>query len=172
MYKNRLLQLVAVVVVVGAVATSGVAASSAYAASIQVPFKASVSGTVTPTSGTTFTLAGTGNDLIASLMGKISYTGSVVITAVDPVTGVIKDTLTETLIAANGDTLTLLCQQVATPDPNNPGVYHGVDQWTVIGGTGRFSGATGSGTGDTYVNLNAGTFTKNMIGTISAPNSN
>ncbi len=165
MYKNRLLQLVAVIVTVAAVATSGAAASSAYAASIQVPFKASVSGTVTPTSGTTFTLAGTGNDLIASLMGKISYTGSVVITAVDPVTGVIKDTLTETLTAANGDTLTLLCQQVATPI--SPGVYHGVDQWTVIGGTGRFSGAAGSGTGDTYVDLNKGTFTKEMTGAIS-----
>jgi len=71
-----------------------------------------------------------------------SYKGNVVITS--GVVGVTKvtDTLTQTLTAANGDTLTLSCQQTATL---NAGVYHGTDQWTVIAGTGRFSDATGSG---------------------------
>jgi hypothetical protein len=37
----------------------------------------------------------------------------------------------------------------------------------VAGGTGRFSGATGSGTGDTTVDLSSLTFTKEGTGTIS-----
>ena len=37
----------------------------------------------------------------------------------------------------------------------------------MTGGTGRFSGATGSGTGDTHVDLNVGTFTKALTGTIT-----
>ena len=38
----------------------------------------------------------------------------------------------------------------------SPGVFVGTDQWTVIGGTGRFGGATGSGTGVTHIDLNNG----------------
>ena len=38
----------------------------------------------------------------------------------------------------------------------SPGVFVGTDQWTVIGGTGRFAGATGSGTGVTHIDLNNG----------------
>ena len=112
--------------------------------------------------GTSLALAGTGN---ASHLGKVSYKGSGEITSEHPVTGVITDTLTETLTAANGDKLTILCRQVATP--TSPGVYNGTDHWTVTGGTGRFSGATGSGGGDTHANLNADTFTKAATGTIT-----
>ena len=101
----------------------------------------------------------------ASHLGKASYNGSGEITSENAVTGVITDTLTETLTAANGDKLTILCRQVATP--TSPGVYSGTDQWTVTGGTGRFSGATGSGGGDTHANLNAHTFTKAETGTVS-----
>jgi hypothetical protein len=131
-------------------------------ASPQVPLNGSVSGTVTPTSETTFELVGSGN---ASHLGKVGYEGHVQITDVDPNTGVITDVLTETFTAANGDTLTLLCNQVATPV--SPGVYDGVDQWTVIGGTGRFENAEGSGTASTHVDLSSGTFTKELTGTIS-----
>jgi hypothetical protein len=74
------------------------------------------------------------------------------------------DVLIETLIAANGDTLTILCVQ-NVQDLGN-GQLHGTDSWTVTGGTGRFAGATGSGTGDTYVRGLA-TFTKHMTGTLS-----
>lgn len=92
----------------------------------------------------------------------MSYNADVEITSVDPVTGIITDVLTETFIAPNGDTLTILCNQTARPV--DPGVYVGTDEWTVIGGTGRFSGATGSGTGTTNVDLNTGTFTKSLVG--------
>jgi hypothetical protein len=161
--RGRLLPLVAVL----AVGFLGMGASSASAATTAVPFAAAVTGTVSATGpGTTglptFSLAGTG---YASYLGKVSYTGKVVVTAIDS-TGVITDTLTETLTATNGDTLTLLCHQVAAPiSPGSP-VLHGVDQWTVIGGTGRFSAATGSGTGDTYVD-NFRVFVKGSTGAIT-----
>ena len=75
------------------------------------------------------------------------------------------DSLTETLTAANGDTLTILCNQVL--EEVSPGVYRGTDTWTVIGGTGRFSDATGSGSGETHVDLNVDTFSKVMTGDIT-----
>ncbi len=140
-----------------------IGADSASAAEPSVPFKASVAGTLAPTSATTFELAGSG---LASHLGDLqSYDASVTITGVDPATGVITDTLVETLTAANGDTITILCQQTATPV--SPGVYVGSDEWTVIGGTGRFGGATGSGDGETHVDLNLGTFTKDLAGSIT-----
>ncbi len=144
------------------VAVSGLAVNPASAASPTTPFSASTEGTVAATGETSFALAGSGK---AIHLGQVSYQGDVQVTSVDPETGVITDVLTETLTAANGDTLTLLCTQVATPVA--PGVYLGSDQWTVIGGTGRFSGATGSGTGETHVDLNAGTFSKASTGTLT-----
>jgi hypothetical protein len=146
-----------------ALGLAGTVATPAGAAANQpVPFSSSISGTLSPTGPTTLALAGTGN---ASHLGNVkSYQANVVITS--GVVGVtdVTDTLTETLASANGDTLTLLCQQTATL---NSGVYHGTDQWTVIGGTGRFSNATGSGTGDTYVYLGTSTFTKTSTGAIT-----
>lgn len=156
MYKNRLLQLVAVVMLM-AVAASGVAASPASAANPSVPFKASVSGTVSLTGEQTFKLAGAGK---ASHLGKVKG-----YQADGSFTGPDTDTLTETLTAANGDTLTILCNQVL--EEISPGVYLGMDTWSVIGGTGRFSNATGSGKGQTHADLNAGTFTKEMTGAIA-----
>jgi len=139
-----------------------VAAPAGAAAGQPVRFSSSISGTFSASGPTTLALAGTGN---ASHLGNVkSYQGNVVITS--GVVGVtnVTDTLTETLAAANGDTLTVLCQQTATL---SSGVYHGTDQWTVIGGTGRFSNATGSGTGDTYVYLGTNTFTKTATGAIT-----
>lgn len=115
----------------------------------------------------------TGNPLVFELegfavgtrVGAMRYDGLVQITDIDEETGVITDTLTETFTAPNGDTLTILCIQVATPVAD--GVYEGVDTWTVIGGTGKYAGATGSGTGTTQVDLNNLTFGKQLTGVIS-----
>jgi len=41
-----------------------------------------------------------------------------------------------------------------------------VDQWTVIGGTGKYAHATGSGTGNTYI-YNLKQFAKVDTGTIT-----
>jgi hypothetical protein len=129
-----------------------------------VPFKVSVSGTLSFTSSSTVALTADGN---ASHLGKINYSGTVVITSQTP-TQIIDD-LTETLTAANGDQLTILCHQEANLTSQD-GVYESTnDSWTVIGGTGRFSGATGSGSGTTHVDFNTtpNTFTKECSGTIT-----
>ena len=124
------------------------------------PFRSDVSGTVVTTGPGGFSLSGSGQSIS---LGRTGYAGSVQITSTDS-NGVITDVMTETLTAANGDTLTLQCDQTATPV--SPGVLHGTDHWTVIGGTGRFTNASGSGTGSTDADLNVGTFSKTSSGRI------
>jgi hypothetical protein len=143
---------------------AGLSAQSADAKS-SVPFKASVVGTLAPTGPGAFHLTGAGR---AIHLGNVkTYVADVQITGGDPVNGPLSDVLTETLTAANGDTITIVCQQVATPvSPGSP-VLDGTDTWTVVGGTGRFSDASGSGTGHTHADLGQGTFTKEMTGSIS-----
>jgi hypothetical protein len=79
------------------------------------------------------------------------------------------DILIETLVAADGTgTLTIQCEQELKQI--REGVVRGTDKWEVISGTGQFEGAEGSGTGTTKVDLNTGTFTKNLKGEIILPN--
>lgn len=129
--------------------------------STPTPFKSSITGTVTSTGPNAFDLAGSGR---ATMLGHTGDAGMVHVTNTDS-NGVLTDTLTETLTAATGDTLTLVCQQTAAP--LRPGVYHGTDTWSVVGGTGRFANASGSGTGSTDVDLNVGTFSKTASGSIA-----
>lgn len=163
--RRRLLPLAVVL----ALALSGIGASTATAKPAAPkpakPFTASVAGTLTPTGPGIFALAGTGK---ASHLGNVkSYRALVQITGGDLVNGPFTDTVTETLTAANGDTITILCDQVANPvSPGSP-VLNGTDTWSVIGGTGAFRNATGSGTGHTHADLDAGTFTKDMTGSIT-----
>ena len=164
--RRRSLPLVAMLAL-GSIGIGASTATAAAPAAPAMPFLAAVAGTVTDTGPgatglPTFSLAGSG---VANQLGPISYTGKVVVTSIDS-NGVIRDTLTETLTAAHGDSLTLLCQQVATPIAPGSSVLHGIDQWTVIGGTGHFSNATGSGTGDTFVQ-NFQTFLKSFAGRVT-----
>ena len=115
------------------------------------------------TSPTTAELSGSGK---AIHLGNTLYAGNV--SDIIPTPTGLTNVLVETLTAANGDSLNFLCTEVAVE--TSPGVFQATDQWVVIGGTGRFEGATGQGTADTQVNLNNGTFSKQLIGTISAPN--
>jgi hypothetical protein len=124
------------------------------------PFKSDVSGSLVATSPADFNLTGSGQ---STFLGHVRYAGSVHVTSTDG-NGVLTDVMTETLTAANGDTLILHCEQRATP--KKPGVYRGTDTWTVVGGTGRFAHATGSGSGSTEANLNVGTFSKTATGII------
>ena len=157
------LWMFATVAMLIALVVSGPGASLAYAKSNQVPFKASFSGAVAVTGPTSAVLNGSG---MASHLGNTAYTGNV--SDITPTASGFTDVLVETLTAANGDTITILCNQVAVQE--SPGVFVGTDEWTVIGGTGRFEGATGQGTGVTHIDLNNGTFDKQLTGTISAPN--
>jgi hypothetical protein len=70
----------------------------------------------------------------------------------------------ETLTAADGSTLTIQSNDVACPTA--PGLYQGTGHWTVTGGTGRFSGATGGGPFAGTADLNRGLFTSNPTGTL------
>ena len=135
--------------------------ASAAAGSHAVPFKADFSGTAT-TSQSSSSFVGAGN---ASHMGHITTNG--VADGFRPDSscpGGVANTNTETLTAANGDTLTITSQDVACPTA--PGVYHGTGQWTVTGGTGRFSGAGGQGSYDGSADFNAHTFTIDLTGTL------
>lgn len=52
----------------------------------------------------------------------------------------------ETLTAANGDQLLLEMIDLACPVDQTFMRFHGVGNWTVVGGSGRFADASGSGT--------------------------
>jgi len=162
--KGKLWMFVTVAMLIASM-VSGVGIGPAYAASNQVSFNGSFSGAVALTGPTTAVLSGSG---VARLLGLSAYAGDVS-DITSTATG-LTDVLVETLSAANGDTITILCNQVAVQQA--PGVFQGSDEWTVIGGTGRFAGATGSGTGITHIDLNNGTFSKQLMGTISAPSGN
>ena len=149
-----------------AVVSSGVVVRTASAAveANNRTFNALVSGTVTVSmmDETNFELAGTGT---ASHLGKLrSYMADGELTKFDAEGVPTEDILVETLTAANGDTLIIKCDQIL--EVVGPGVFRGTDTWTVIGGTGRFSSATGFGSGVTNVDLNVGTFTKDLTGRI------
>ena len=130
--KQRLYWLCVVTAVLAALMLSG----SAMAAGTPVPFKGRSSGAVTtvgidPVAGLVYThAAGQGQ---ATHLGHFTQTGD---TTVDLVTGNARGTWT--LTAANGDRLFLEMTAYGI-DPT-----HGVGTFTVVGGTGRFQGATGS----------------------------
>ena len=145
-----------------ALGTLAVGANSASAASNRVAVKASFSGRAQITSQATTSFAGAG---VASHMGRIVTAGHADITGFDSsCPGGVANVNTETLIAANGDKLTIASQDVACP--TGPGQYHGTGQWTVTGGTGRFGSAAGRGTYDGSADFNATTFTITLTGTL------
>jgi hypothetical protein len=144
----------------------GLGAGAASADNSQTPFTASYSGSATWTSATTIALAGTGN---ATQMGRITNQGTVYLTnfnsaCPDGPDGVASINI-ETLTAANDDTLMIRSEDVACPTA--PGLYQGTGHWTVTGGTGRFSGATGGGPFAGTADLNQGVFTSRPTGKLT-----
>lgn len=108
----------------------------ATAAGQPVPFKGRSSGVVTavgsdPVAGIAYLhVEGEGQ---ATHLGRFTVTGDVAVTVA---TGIAQGTWT--LTAANGDMLFLAMAGRPGIDPT-----HGVGAFTVVGGTGRFRGATG-----------------------------
>lgn len=152
--------------VVFTVGLLGLAAGTASAAttsdaSSTTGFTSAVAGTVTATGPTTFTLSGSG---VATGLGQVTYAGTVTITSAPGVVP-LTDTLVETLTAKNGDSITLRCEQSAVP-VGDTGVLKGTDRWTVIGGTGKYGTAKGSGTGTTLI-YNLSRFAKTATGTVT-----
>jgi hypothetical protein len=70
--------------------------------------------------------------------------------------------------AANGDTVYAKFTGTATPTAT-PGVLYIEETATILGGTGRFAGATGSFTSERLYDTVAGTTIGSFKGTISAP---
>jgi len=130
--KQRLYWFSVVVAVLAALTLS----APAMAAGTPVPFKGRSSGVVTtvgidPVAGLVYThVVGEGQ---ATHLGHFTQTGD---TTVDLVTGNARGTWT--LTAANGDMLFLEMTAYGI-DPT-----HGVGAFTVVGGKGRFQGASGS----------------------------
>jgi len=150
-----------------AVAAAGSLVLGAAAASAQdgqLPFRASFSGQAEFTGDTTVAFQGRGT---ATHMDAITTNGAADITGDDDSTcgGGIANTHRETLTAANGDTLTVISNDVACP--TGPYRYHGTGHWAVTSGTGRFAGTTGAGTLDGDSDFNAGTFHLDLSGSIS-----
>lgn len=144
----------------------GLGATSVYAAGThQVPFNGSYTGKVAFGSNGAPLFNGTG---IATHLGRSTNEGYVVFTtgSASCAGGVPNDNY-ETLTAANGDSLTIVSHDVACPIGQN--LYHGSGDWEALGGTGRFSGASGQGTLDGYSDFNQGVFSIQLTGTISIP---
>ena len=134
-------------------------------ASHNLPFRLGDEGTITFTSPSTATTAGTGN---ATHMGRISSDGNLTIVGEvncnDNEVGFAAE-MQDTFTAANGDTVTTAITMQLCPIA--PGIYHGVGTYIVTGGTGRFANATGSGLFDGTGNFNTGTIICALNGTIS-----
>ena len=127
--------------VLGAVMAAGLVAITvsrpAIAAGKEVPFKGrssglSIAGSFDPVAGIAHgSIEGEGQ---ATHLGRFTVTGDV---AVEVATGMAQGTWT--LTAANGDQIFL-----DMVGENGSDDHHGVGQFTVTGGTGRFEGASGS----------------------------
>ena len=134
-------------------------------ASQNLPFRLGDEGTITFTSLSTATTAGTGN---ATHMGRIRSDGTLTIVGQPSCSGSevgFAAEMQDTFTAANGDKLmTAITMQLC---PIAPGIYHGVGTYVVTNGTGRFANATGSGVFDGTGNFNTGAIICALIGTIS-----
>jgi hypothetical protein len=130
-----------------------------------LPFRLGDEGTITFTSESTATTAGTGN---ATHLGRITSDGNLTIvgeaSCIDNEVGFLAE-MQDTFTAANGDkVMTAITMQLC---PIAPGIYHGVGTYIVTGGTGRFANATGSGVFDGTGNFNTGTIICALTGNIS-----
>ena len=128
-----------------------------------IPITAVFSGSAGFASPTQTVFVGSGT---ASHMGAITTNGHADVTGFDnSCSGGVANINTETLTAADGSTLTVVSNDVACP--TGPGQYHGTGHWTVVGGTGRFAGTTGSGSLDGQSDFIVGTFDVRLTGQIS-----
>ncbi|MDP9222474.1 MAG: hypothetical protein M3P18_01185 [Actinomycetota bacterium] len=139
-------------------------AQSASATNSHPSFKATFSGGIGFNADGTISFVGSGS---ATRMGHITNHGTIFITGDGSCPGGKTNTNTETLTDNDGNTLTITSHDVGCPI--GPGLFHGTGNWTVTSGTGRYAGASGSGTADGYTDFNSGTFTMTLSGTLSIP---
>jgi hypothetical protein len=100
----------------------------------------------------------------ANIMGPVSWTINVVQESLPP--PCTKPTSEITLVGATG-TITLSTSDVICPSPTPFGFpFLGSGDWVITGGTGEFSGITGSGTGRVVI-LPNGKSTVHFSGIVS-----
>jgi hypothetical protein len=130
----------------------------------QVPFKGSFEGDVTVTP-----LAPPFLQVDVEAMGKATHLGKFTLDiphVVNRANGTAVGSYLFT--AANGDTVYAIFTGTATPTAT-PGVLYIEETATIVGGTGRFAGATGNFTSERLYNTLAGTTIGSFKGTISSP---
>jgi hypothetical protein len=111
----------------------------------------------------------------ATHLGAVSDVGQVIVDLASqpgPTPDCHTNTRTALFTGANGDQLALALHGVSCDTGATSGIT-GIshDTYVVTGGTGRFSGATGSGTSTVYINGPAGTSLSVFSGTVSSPGS-
>ena len=137
------------------------------AAGTGVPFSARLTGTAFFTSPSSVEFEGTGT---ATHLGRFTNDGLAILgppTACPDGLPGIPNVHTETLIGADGDELVVQMLNVACP--TSPTSFHGTGHWTVLGGTGRFAGVTGSGTDEGNADFATNTFELTLSGTLTRP---
>jgi len=159
-----------------AMATMTVAVPLHTSAASQVPFRATLTeggGNVVPFRPCPVGQArfqcvdvkGTGQ---ATHLGRVTESAVVVVdfSTANPVTGCADEVRTSTFTAANKDTITLQGPGRVCGDQTQAS---GGDYWSVISGTGRFAGATGSGMNSVTINRSVSPVTSvtTFTGTIS-----
>ena len=139
-----------------------------------VPFRATMTETfvVVPCDRNVLCAPITGSGQ-ASHLGKTSEASEVFVDLLsNPAPGCHNETRTVTLTGANGDQITLALTGQDCPTGATTGTTTtALDSWVVTGGTGRFSGATGSGTNMALIDGPDGTSVTTFRGTLSTPGS-
>lgn len=136
------------------------------APSSTVPFAAHYEGTATP--GQTIALSGSG---VATALGASTNEG--VATPVGPAATCPDSGFAvrneQVFTAADGDQLHVTIEDDSCAVDASGTRFRGVGTYAVTGGTGRFSGATGSGTFEGLGDFAAQTFTFDLRGTLVRP---
>jgi hypothetical protein len=148
--------------VLGAATALALTAVGHAGATARAPFSASFSGAAAFTSPATAVFTGAG---WATHMGRSTSVGEATVTAPPDAPGCIPNANTETFTAADGAELVIRSDDLACPI--GPGAVLGVGKWVVVSGTGRFAGATGSGSLDGVSDFGAGTFDVSRSGSLS-----
>lgn len=168
------LLVLAVVAAIAALAWTIVRPQRA-AATSQVPFHATISETYPPPAicstspDTLLCIAPTGSGQ-ATHLGQTSESARIVEDLSKQISADCNsETRTTTLTGANGDQITMVATGFACA--TSPTTVSARDVYTITGGTGRFTGATGMGADSVSIDRAARTATATYDGTLSAPGS-
>jgi hypothetical protein len=161
---------------VGALSAALIAVPERAAAASLVPFHATMNETfgIVPCDPTLICSPITGSGQ-ATHLGQTSEASEVFVDLLHPpAPGCLSETRTVTLTGANGDQITLALTGQSCVTAGQPGTLTkgtAADAWVVTGGTGRYSGATGSGTNTAFIDGATLTAVTTFTGTLSTPGS-